>query len=129
MNVPEKHKAVAHAWADGAEVECKTPITSTWQGDSFPDWIEQNEYRIKPTKPSIDWSHVSPAYTHMATDKDGRTWLYHNRPPCGERQWEDPYDLNFPPCKAETFTSFKAGICDWKDSLVARPRGVQHGAK
>lgn len=123
MNVPEKHRAVAHAWVDGAEVECKTPITSTWQGDSVPDWIEQNEYRIKPTKPSIDWSHVSPAYTHMATDKDGRTWLYHKQPPCGERQWEDSCSLNFSPSKAETFASFKAGACDWKDSLVARPQG------
>lgn len=129
MNVPEKHKAVAHAWVNGAEVECKTPITSTWQGDSFPEWIEQNEYRIKPTKPSIDWSHVSPAYTHMATDRDGRTWLYHKEPLCGGRQWLDTCSLDFPVSRAGTFASFKAGICDWKDSLVARPQGVQHGTK
>lgn len=122
MNVPEKHRAVAHAWVDGAEVECKTPITSTWQGDSVPDWIEQNEYRIKPTKPSIDWSHVSPAYTHMATDKDGRTWLYHKEP-TRQSEWVQFANLDAPIVKAESFVSFKPGTCDWKDSLVARPQG------
>ena len=123
MNVPEKHKAVAHAWVDGAEVEYRPYAAGNWQDTETPKWVEQNEYRIKPTKPSIDWSHVSPAYTHMATDRDGRTWLYHKQPPCGGGQWEDPCDLNFPVSKAETFTSFKAGTCDWKDSLVARPQG------
>ena len=123
MNVPEKHRAVAHAWVDGAEVEYKTSLSVTWRVANTPDWYEQHEYRIHLTKPSINWSHVHPQYTHMATDKDGRTWLYHNHPPCGESHWVDPCDLNFPVSKAETFASFKAGTCDWKDSLVARPQG------
>jgi len=123
MNVPEKHRAVAHAWVDGAEVECKTPITSTWQGDSVPDWIEQNEYRIKPTKPSLNWSHVHPKYTHMAMGIDGRTWLHSKEPTSTPVEWVVLGSSDVCVVKAEGFASFKAGTCDWKDSLVARPQG------
>jgi len=59
MNVPEKHRAIAHAWVDGAEVEGRN-LKGTWTtpeewmtcGD--PAWHEDWEYRIRPTKPSIN---------------------------------------------------------------------------
>ena len=123
MNVPEKHRAVAHAWVDGAEVEYKTYTDVNWHTTATPDWHENSEYRIKLTKPSINWSHVHPQYTYMAMDITGRTWLYHKQPSCGGGEWEHPCNPSFPTVKAETFASFKIGTCDWGDSLVARPQG------
>ena len=123
MNVPEKHKAVAHAWVDGVEVEYKACLSDTWHVTNTPYWCEQHEYRIRLTKPSLNWSHVSPAYTHMATDKDGRTWLYPEGPTSIHVEWVVLADSDVCAVKVEGFASFKAGTCDWKDSLVARPQG------
>lgn len=76
MNVPEKHRTVAHAWIDGAQVEGRDPksihpVHKEWQIIKYPKWNEGWEYRIKPTKPSINWEHVAPNYT--ATSKTQHT--------------------------------------------------------
>lgn len=123
MNVPEKHRAVAHAWVDGAEVEYKTSLSVTWHVANSPDWYEQHEYRIHLTKPSLNWSHVHPKYTHMAMDLDGRTWLYSMEPTSTPVEWVVLVSSDVGVVKADGFASFKAGTCDWKDSLVARPQG------
>lgn len=123
MNVPEKHRAVAHAWVDGAEVEYKTYTDVNWHTTATPDWHENSEYRIKLTKPSINWSHVHPQYTYMATDITGRTWLHSKEPTSTPVEWVVLDSSDVCVVKAEDFASFKAGTCDWKDSLVARPQG------
>ena len=123
MNVPEKHRAVAHAWVDGAEVEYKTSLSVTWHVANNPDWYEQHEYRIHLTKPSINWSHVHPKDTHMAMDIDGRTWLHSKEPTSTPVEWVVLDSSDVCVVKADGFASFKAGTCDWKDSLVARPQG------
>ena len=69
------------------------------------------------TKPSIDWSHVSPEYNYLAQDSSGDGYL------CGK----NPHRMNVvwsmeAPCLSATaFTSYEPGTCDWKDSLVERP--------
>ena len=123
MNVPEKHRAVAHAWVDGAEVEYKTCLSVIWHETNNPDWFEQHEYRIRLTKPSINWSHVHPKYTHMAMDSDGRTWLHPKEPISTLVEWVVLDSSDVCVVKVDGFASFKAGTCDWKDSLVARPQG------
>ena len=49
-NVPEKHRATAHAWVDGADVQrySTKPYTAMWIDDHAPGWFEDEEYRIKP---------------------------------------------------------------------------------
>ena len=73
---------------------------------------------VKATiKPSIDWSHVSEDFQYLAMDADGRCWLWVTKPAPLQEQW----------CggslaiKAENFSSFISGTCDWRDSLVKRP--------
>ena len=69
------------------------------------------------TKPSIEWSHVSPEYNYLAQDENGEGYL------CGK----NPYTMNAAWCmespyfRANTFTSYTPGTCDWTDSLVKRP--------
>lgn len=46
MNVPEKHRAVAHAWVDGAEAEIK--LNGEWVPMIGGGWPENWEIRIKP---------------------------------------------------------------------------------
>ena len=51
-----KHADLIHAWADGAQIQCKNPV-STWYDCDNPDWRETWEYRIKPEekKPVARW--------------------------------------------------------------------------
>ena len=71
------------------------------------------------TKPSIDWSHVSPEYNYLAQDENGGGYLYGKQPSRRTSAW----DTESPFLSATTFTSYKPGTCDWKDSLVKRPEG------
>lgn len=69
------------------------------------------------TKPSINWSHVSPEYNYLAQDADGYGYLCGKEPSRNTTIWgmESLY------ISATTFTSYIPGTCDWKDSLVKRP--------
>ena len=69
------------------------------------------------TKPTIDWSHVSPEYNYLAQDANGDGYLCGKNPHRKNTAWtmESPY------IRATTFTSYEPGGCDWKDSLVERP--------
>ena len=69
------------------------------------------------TKPSIDWSHVSPEYNYLVQDAHGRGYLCGKNPHRENTAWsmETPY------IRAATFTSYEPGACNWKDSLVKRP--------
>ena len=70
------------------------------------------------TKPSIDWSHVSPEYNYLAQDSSGQGYLCGKKPHRMDYAWDmgpSPY------IRATTFTSYEPGTCDWKDSLVQRP--------
>ena len=69
------------------------------------------------TKPSIDWSHVSPEYNYLAQDKNGDGYLCGKEPSCHTSAW----DMESPYLSATTFTSYEPGSCDWKVSLVKRP--------
>lgn len=107
------------AWLSGSPIEY-------WHDFTFcklPSWSKELKYRMKPvtlTKPSIDWSHVAPEYKWLAHDKDGDTYLYREEPKLGGGEWyASVYDF----VGTESFASFKPGTCDWKDSLVRRPKG------
>jgi hypothetical protein len=64
MKTPHKHAAVIKAWADGAEIQCKSPkgyeddvnlacglkskVLWKWDTISKPSWDVSKEYRVKP---------------------------------------------------------------------------------
>lgn len=50
MNKPHKHAEVIKAWADGAEIEFRDPLSSgpAWKDTPHPAWHEDWEYRVKP---------------------------------------------------------------------------------
>ena len=71
------------------------------------------------TKPYIKWKHVAAKYVAMATDANGKTWVYEKlMPVLNYNIWLGGKSDCAP---AEAFASFRPGACTWRDSLVHRP--------
>ena len=87
-----------------------------------PWWGTTNTYRVKPrplTKPSIDWSQVTQEWRWLVRDIDGSMYLYKVEPKKRYRGWV--FDAgNTIYCGH--FVSCCPGTCDWRDSLVERPK-------
>jgi hypothetical protein len=105
--------ALFAAWVDGAQIE------NNHGAVNYPAWNRGYTYRVATTKPSIDWDHVAPQFKWMATDANGMTWLYEVAPTIWQTQWQGGASK-----RPDPFASFRAGTCDWRDSLVQRPEGV-----
>lgn len=120
MKVPEKHRAVAHAWVDGARIECGS--AGLWhlvpKGKTL-HWSEELEYRVKPTPDSIDWSHVAEKYVATVTFPSGHTMCATQVPEETASGWRFGGDYDC--VSACNFASFKRGTTEWQDSLVLRP--------
>lgn len=65
---PHKHAEVIKAWADGAEIQIKyNDGWCDWCIGSSPNWLDDEEYRIKPEpKPDV--------VTYYSIDTDGVWW-------------------------------------------------------
>lgn len=111
--------------AEAGEAECYGRSTSKWRPCGSNIIITGGVYRIKPSKPSIDWSHVDPRLKWLARDADGQTYLYEDMPElvaaCFDGSDCDWVYVN------DVFASYKPGTCDWRDSLVKRPEGGEPG--
>lgn len=57
MNVPEKHRAVAKAWVDGAQIETLIGL-GEWVPWPHPHWRDDLHYRIKPKAKVKKWRWV-----------------------------------------------------------------------
>lgn len=81
------------------------------------------DYGIYKESYTIDWDHVHVDYIYMATDKDGRTYLYTHEPVISEvyGHWAPTSLIDWEMDRADVFSSFKKGGVFWKDSLVVRP--------
>lgn len=68
MNKPRKHAELIKAWADGAEIQIKyNDGWCDWCIGSSPNWLDDEEYRIKPEpKPDV--------VTYYSIDTDGVWW-------------------------------------------------------
>lgn len=75
-------------------------------------------YRVKASKPSINWDHVSKKYKYLAMDKDGMGFLYTSPPNKRTGYWETTEGFYV---HATVFESFNPGNCHWEESLVERP--------
>jgi len=67
-----KHADLIHAWADGAQIQCKSLEDDKWENVRTPSWCEHFFYRIKPElKPDvIYWTRVNKwkdAFTGLTT--------------------------------------------------------------
>jgi len=98
-----------------------------WADVGNPMWNLGAIYRVKPqkpTKPSIDWSHVAPKYKWLARDSNDEAFVYAERPFCEGGYWvwnggsPDPVQVD------RLLASYAPGTCDWRDSLVQRPEDV-----
>ena len=80
----------------------------------------------KVVKPSINWEHVRGNYNYLATDDMGNAWLYGKEPTIDDDNGCWDVELGeF--ALADTHVSYAPGTCDWKESLVKRPEGDNHG--
>lgn len=114
---------VMRAYDEGKDIEmCKIIYPFYWADCGEPRWNwETYSYRIKRSKPSINWDHVHKDYNYMARDMDGGLWLFETIPTYNG--WIDGYWVEGGRCDpANTLASATPGDCDWKDSLVARPQ-------
>lgn len=73
----------------------------------------------KVVKPSINWEHVRGEYNYLAQDANGNAWLYWEEPGLSEDHW---VAARGECAEAHSHVSYTPGTCDWKDSLIARPK-------
>ena len=66
------HKEIK-AWADGAEIEVRSPLNNGWSAwvlveNKSPQWFNENQYRIKPQPKEPQYLCVYEAATglHLA---------------------------------------------------------------
>lgn len=112
----ETQIALFTAWLDGVEIEL---WFCGWTKKSDLRWMKNSIYRVAATKPSIDWSAVSPQFKWLAIDKNGVAILCADKPyPVIDNWMADEFVM------AEAFASYKPGTCDWHSSLVQRPEGL-----
>ena len=103
------------AWLDGSIIEfCN--IRNIWYATDHPSWEGNLCYRIKPTKPSINWDHVSDDLGYLIRDNNTHV-VCQNEPTFDGRTWKG-YSYYIP---ASAYKSFKPGTCKPEDSLVTRP--------
>jgi len=110
--------AVMQAYVDGAPIECAVRGSAFYPMKSAPSWMwYEYDYRIATTPDTIDWGHVSAKFKFMARDERRDAFLFSHRPIREDDEWCCGGEC----CEASVLASYKAGTCDWKDSLVERP--------
>ena len=70
-------------------------------------------------KPSINWEHVSSEFNYLAEDADGGVFLCEDKPFTATETWTVG---NGELAEAHMLASYSRGTCDWKDSLIERPK-------
>lgn len=125
MNVPERHRAAAHAWVDGARIGCRHMNTTDLSLDytDIPQWLDTHHYEVMPVADSIDWSHVAEKYIATVTHPSGNTMCVTDVPYRSGDVWR--FDKLTDSVWADSFASFKRGTTEWQDSLVLRADAEQ----
>lgn len=107
--------ALFEDWLDGVPIEMF--IGTYWAVVRQPLWADDGQYRVQPSRPSIDWSAVDSQYQWLATDSDGKCYLYEKCPTAECGAWVRGGDV----CVTKGFSSLQPGACNWTESLVERP--------
>ena len=82
----------------------------------FPYPVEVVKASIKP---SINWEHVSSEFNYLAEDADGGVFLYEDKPYTTTETW---MVVSGDLVEAHILASYTKGTCDWKGSLIERPK-------
>lgn len=119
MTTTEEKITIMQAFVDGKQIEIFSLSLKIWVASSNPAWDWLNtQYRIKVTKPSIDWSHVADRFNYLSRDKIGG-YILSTMKPTGRHI--DGHFMGRGEClDASVFSSLDPGTCDWKDSLICR---------
>ena len=132
MKELKTYRDVVLAVLDGHEVEYLYKYNETWlplvyihsEIRKLNREIVNYKYRIKPTKPSIDWSQVSDKFNYLARDESGLIYLYENKPEVAHDGWSSVAGVGGMIVWAVTFKSLEVGTCNWTESLVERPKCI-----
>ena len=86
----------------------------------FPYPVKVSRDESVATKPSINWSHVKDEYKWLSVDADGNAYVSEDKPTHIESDfWQISKKAYF---KVNGLVSYSRGTCDWKDSLIERPK-------
>lgn len=77
---------------------------------------------MQGTKPSINWDHVSPRFMYLACDGNGIGILSPFKMTPKGYGWGASISEENAFVNAGCFSSFEPGTCDWKESLIKRPK-------
>lgn len=54
MNKRHQHADLIHAYAEGAEIQCRVNDRDDWTDVEYPSWWKNSQYRIRPeVKPDV----------------------------------------------------------------------------
>ena len=90
-----------------------------WRLIQKPNWSSAFAYRQTPlptTYPKIPWEHVDEKWQFWARDESGDGWLYADKPKCDCIMWDAHV------ARESDVLKLDPGTCDWRDSLVERPK-------
>ena len=71
------------------------------------------------TKPDIPWDVLRDEFKWAARDENGNVWVHSSLPESGHTCWVS--DSDYVAC-LDFLNAIDPGTCDWKDSLVERPK-------
>jgi hypothetical protein len=114
------HYPVVAKFSNGSERTYSTDGKSVKSDEPPSLYPYPVEIVKKVVKPSIDWEHVAHEFNYLAEDSGGGAFLYGKEPfVTASSVWCAQSDETV---EAIVFASYTPGTCDWKDSLVARPK-------
>jgi hypothetical protein len=84
QQTPHPHVDMIIAWAMGYEIQFRNHMQPEWQDISNPSWIEDTEYRIKPTPLKLKFrvallKNDTHFFTATADDEQEATYLEQDR--------------------------------------------------
>lgn len=91
-----------------------------WTGLEGPSFYEEYAYRQAPqpvTYPRIPWEHVDEKWQFWARDKSGLSYFFVSTPEIKGSEWLNSGDI-----KSLGVLKLDPGTCDWRDSLMERPK-------
>lgn len=117
--MPEDEQKALREWPYGVLCYNSTP---GWAIKSRERFLHGLTYRAVPapvTKDSIDWSHVADKFNFLSRDSGELelAYLSTKRPCLKTNHWS----LNGTFFRADSFSSYVRGTCDWRENLVMRP--------
>lgn len=121
----EEKIAIMQAYLNGKPIEVKISGLNKWEliYGREPNWNwGDTDYRVKePTKPSINWDHISKSYKYLFYCAPRDKYLLSDLPPIMSlgHNWLLQTSLQ-PPIEASVFSSFKPGCKECRDIVVKR---------